>query len=47
MMHVVADDDDDAWIEEGRRDSAFSNVVDVSENRSISESRLTIRDVKD
>ena len=46
-MIVVADDDNDAWIEERRRDSAFSNVVDVSENRSISESRLTIRDVKD
>ena len=46
-MIVVADDDDDAWIEEGRRNSTFLNVVDVSENRSISESRLSIRDVKD
>lgn len=47
MMVVVADDDDDAWIEEGRRNSAFSNAVNVSENRSNSESRLTICDVKD
>ena len=36
-MVVAADDDDDAWIGEGRRDSAFSNVVDVFENRSISD----------